>query len=48
MEGVVDVDEGNDNDYEDNGETLLLFRAVFPDKGDTVIGNDKIKIINNK
>ena len=36
--GVGNIGEGNDNDYEDNGETLLLIRAVFPDKGDTVIG----------
>ena len=37
--GVGDIDEENDEDYEDNGETLLLLiRAVFPDKGDTVIG----------
>ena len=47
--GVGDIGEENDDDYEDNGETLLLLiRAVFPDKGDTVISNDKIKIINNK
>ena len=36
--GVGDIGEENDDDYEDNGETLLLMRAVFPDKGDTVIG----------
>ena len=36
--GVGDIGEENDVIYEDNGETLLLIRAVFPDKGDTVIG----------
>ena len=46
--GVGDIGEENDDDYENNGETLLLIWAVFPDKGDTVIGNDKIKIISNK
>ena len=40
--GVGDIGEENDDDYEDNGEILLLIRH-----SDTVIGNDKIKIINN-